>query len=179
MAFNNRNNRNNKPNQKKKQNNNNGYFVQNSQKFGKDFLSKKRSNDIKRDAPRIFKDIGFSNGFVGSIGEYFLDRSFIKNLIIVASEQYQEYSATVTGLTMYYKAQSESGMLNPEEKIQEVLNMRSKQAEAYNIILIGLNNILNEIDTLKFGRDKLSVYLSVCEYLRSISFNLKPYRHLI
>lgn len=169
----------NKKQQKGKRSNNNGYFAQNVQRFGKDFLKRKRPDDVKRDAPRVFKDIAFCNGYVGSITEYFLDPQFVKNLILAANESYQEYSLTVVGLTTYIQQQTGSGVIAPQDQVQEMIVLRSKQKEAYDIILAGLNNIIIELDNLKMGKDRLAVYMTVCGFLKQISFNLKNYRYVI
>ena len=78
-----------KNNKKGNKNSNNGYFFQNAQKYGEDFLKRKRADEIKKDAPRIFKDIAFANGSVGSITKYFMNYSFVRNLMFVADEFYK------------------------------------------------------------------------------------------
>lgn len=164
-----------KKNQQKS--NNNGYFVQNAQRFGKDFHKRKRPDEIQKDAPKIFKDIAFMRGHVSDIIEYFMDHQFVYNILIVADDKLRCANATHIGLSTYYNQQMASGTYNTDEKILEYMNDYSRQVEAYTIITSRLNNILNEIGSLKQGKDRMSVYVSIGNYLKSMSFALKDYRY--
>lgn len=166
-------------NNKKGNKNNNGYFIQNAQKYGDDFLKRKRADEIKRDAPRIFKDIAFAGGNVGSITKYFMNYSFVRNLIFVADELYKIENATCIGLNSYYQQQTNNGCYQEEERIPDILSRKSQSREAYNIIVSGLNNIIRELDNIKLGKDKIAVYLSVGKYLKGMSLGLKNYRYML
>ncbi len=163
----------------KPKNNNNSYFVQNSLRYGKDFHKRKRPDELKKEAPRIFKDIAFMRGRVGDIVEYFMDFQFVNNIRMVADDEYRCNNATCVGLTTYYQQQMSAGTYNQDERIPEYLNEKTRVTEAYCIISTGLNNILNELDSLNRGRDRMSVYLSVGNYLKSMSINLGEYRHIL
>lgn len=162
---------------KQQKSNNNGYFVQNAQRFGKDFHKRKRPDEIQRDAPKIFKDIAFMRGHVGSIVEYFMDHQFVYNILMVADDKLRYANASYIGLSTYYNQQVASGTYNNDERIPEYMNDLSKQVDAYSIITTRLNNILNEIGSLKQGKDRMAVYVSVGNYLKSMSFALKDYRY--
>lgn len=173
---------NNKPNnnqQKRRNNNNNNYFVQNSLRYGKDFHLRKRSDELKKDANKIFKDIAFMKGKVGDIIEYFMSVQFVRNLGLVADDMYRYEHATCVGLSTYYQQQKSSGTYDESEKIPEYLNEKTKLSGAYYIIAIGLNNIINMLDDLNRGVDRMSVYISVGNYLKSMSINLWDYRHIL
>lgn len=159
--------------------NNNGYFAQNALKYGDDFLKRKRSDELKRDAPKIFKDIAFAGGRVGSITKYFMNQSFVRNISFVADELYKTENASCIGLNIYYRQSIEQGTYNEDERLLDVLNKKAQQAEAYNIILTGLNNIVRELDSIKVGKDKMAVYYMVGKYLKSMSINLKNYRFVL
>jgi len=168
-----------KNSQKGKGHNNNGYFVQNAQKYGEDFHKRKRPDDLRKEAPKIFKDIAFMRGNIGSIIKYFMDYQFVNNIMIVADDEYRCKNATCIGLSTYYNQQMANGTYNKDQRIPEFLNEVTRQTEAYNIITTRLNNILNELDSLKRGKDKMAVYVSIGNYLKSMSISLKDYRYLL
>lgn len=170
-------NNNKKTAKKKKQNN--GYFAQNEKKFGKDFLKTKREEDIKRDAPRIFKDIAFCFGDIGPIGGYFLDKKFVNTLYLYASSMYIEYDMTAKGLTAYINTELQNNtMLDPRAGVDEMIKTKSKLAAAYGIIAQGFNNILNTL-TMEKGIDRLALYCHVCAILKQMSLQLKDYRYVL
>lgn len=168
-----------KNNKKKQNNNNNGYFAQNVQKYGENFHEKKNAEELKKDAPRIFKDIAFLNGRVSGIIEYFMSEQFVNNLKYVADDLYRYNNAVCIGLTTYYQQQTNSGQYSQDERIPEILNDETKRTTAYGIIMTGLTNISNELNSLHAGKDRLSVYYAIGNHLKSMSINLRNYRFII
>lgn len=166
-------------NNKKKQNNNNGYFAQNVQRFGENFHEKKNPEELKKDAPRIFKDIAFLNGRVSDIIKYFMSEQFVNNLKFVADDLYRYNNAVCIGLTSYYQQQTNSGQYSQDERIPEILNEETKKTTAYGIIMVGLTNISNELSNLHMGKDRLSVYYTIGSHLKSMSINLRQYRFIL
>ena len=163
----------------KKKKQNNGYFAQNEKKFGKDFLKTKREEDIKRDAPRIFKDIAFCFGDVGSIGCYFLDKKFVNTLYLYAYNMYIEYDMTTKGLTAYINSELKNNtVLDPKYGVEDMIKTKSKLSASYCIIAQGLNNILNTL-TMEKGIDRLALYCHVCAILKQMSLQLKDYRYVL
>ena len=158
---------------------NNGYFAQNVKKFGKNFIASKRDDEIKRDAPRVFKDIAFCYGDVGSIGEYFIDKRFVNSLYQYALSMYTEYELTSKGLIAYMNSEAEKNIsIDPRMGIDEMIKTKTKQAAAYSIIVQGLNNILNTLK-MESNLDRLALYCHVCITLKQISIQLKDYRYVL
>ena len=168
-----------KGNKPQKNNNNNGYFTQNAQRYGKDFHKRVRPDELKKDACKIFKDVAFMKGRISEIVEYFMDYQFVNNLRLVADDLYRVNNATCVGLSTYYQQQMNSGTYSQDERIPEYINESTRKTEAYNIIVTTLNNILNEIDSLNHGKDKMAVYVTIGNHLKSMSIRLKDYRYML
>ena len=163
--------------QKKKNNNSNGYFAKNVKQFGKDFIKSKRDVDIRRDAPRIFKDIAFSMGEVGLIAEFFLDRRFVNQLYIQSTESFMEYDTTSKGLVAYMK-DSSNPPFDPKANIENMIQTKTKLAAAYSIIAQALNSILNVLQANK-NADRLALYVMIGGILRQLSMQLKDYKYVL
>jgi len=166
-----------KKNKSKNKPNNNGYFYQNSQKFGPDFLRQKRVDDLRKDAPRIFKDIAFSGGFVGSITHYFLTYNFVKNMQTVSANMQREAAATAIGLQTYIQ-QSQTQGLPVDKHLQTTYDTKRQLADAYKIIYDGFSTLLQVIDSSS-PRSGFCKFVDAGSVLKEISYKLKPYKYIL
>lgn len=168
---------NNKNNKKKKQQRP-GYFQQNVQQFGEDFLERKTAKDIERDSQRVFKDIAFqSPEAMDNIVQYFENRTFLANLVTSANETLMERYAIYLGLSTYLQMIQQ----NPQQaangfNIEKYLIKAKNNYDAYCIIVQYLNNIVSVINT---GYDQSWVYVNILNNLRSMSAALGPHKYHI
>lgn len=155
------------------------YFSQNVEKFGPDFLKKKRPDELKRDAIRIFRDIAHSRGYVGQIGQYFTAGyyNFVKIMREAANAMLVEENAVVVGLSTYVKNMQDMGT-QPDAAVLDSFNSHKGKLKALQIINTGLDNILVVID-LNNPWDNNYKYVHVCGTLKSMSIQLKDYKYYL
>ena len=161
----------------KKRQNTNGYFARNSKQYGKDFIKAKRDDEIRRDAPRIFKDIAFCMGDIGGISEFFLEKRFVNVLYQYSATMYLEYDTTAKGLMAYIKDNTNMP-LDPKAQVDNMIQTKTKLAAAYGIIAQSLNNILNVL-TMNKHADRLALYVMISTVLKQMSIQLKDYRYIL
>lgn len=126
--------KNNSNNKNKKREN---YFDQKIKQMGEDFMIKMSTQDLKKDANRILKDIAYANIDFSEIKylRYFADPNFVQLLIQVSYENWNYNNVTCIGLENYFK----SGMPQNEMRIYDIHNAaRSAYAVLYN----GLNSLI-------------------------------------
>lgn len=155
------------------------YFSQNVEKFGPEFLKKKRPDELKKDAIRVFKDIAHSRGYVGQIGMYFTtgNYNFVKIMREAANTMLVEENAVVVGLSTYVNNMQCSGtQLDPSVEVS--YNSHKGRLKALQIINTGLDNILSIID-LNNPWDNNYKYVKVCGVLKSMSLQLKDYKYYL
>ena len=163
----------------KKKPNQNGYFASNIKRSGKDFLKLKRDDELRRDAPRIFKDIAFCFGDVGQIVPYFMDKRLVTILYQYAKNASIEYSMTSKGLSTYVQNNAQDPTLSdPTLAIEDMIKTKAKLASAYSIINGSLNNLIN-ILSVDQNLDKLVLYCHIGMELKAMSVRLKDYRYLL
>lgn len=155
------------------------YFSQNAEKFGADFLKKKRPDELKRDAIRVFRDIAHSRGYVGQIGTYFTtnNMNFVKIMRESANTMLVEENAIVVGLSTYVKNMQDMGT-QPDESVLFSFNSHKGKLKALQTINTGLDNILSIID-LNNTWDNIYKYVKVCGVLKSMSLQLKDYKYYL
>lgn len=154
------------------------YFSQNVEKFGPDFLKRKRPDELKRDAIRIFKDIAHSKGYVGGIGVYFTNNyNFVKIMRDASNAMQVEENAIVLGLSTYVKNMQDMGT-QPDEHIIHQHNDHKGRLKALTIIGMGLDSIITIID-LNNPWDNIYKYVKVCGVLQSMSLQLKDYKYYL
>lgn len=122
----------------KQKRNNNGYFTQNIQALGKDFLNRKNAMDIQRDANRIFNDIARNSIDLERDYKYFEDATFVQNLLIVAQDNLNYHWATLTGLNQFLMMYPDS-----DQSYYMIRDMHQKSVEAYTLYVQALNSILS------------------------------------
>lgn len=120
---------------KKNNNNINNYFSQNIKEFGENFLKYKNPKNIENDAMRVFRDLARRKVDIDKYGSYFLDDTFITILIKVASEKYIYFNVAWTGVDLL------ANTSQPNPDVINVLDKLSRSKQAYNIILLALNEI--------------------------------------
>lgn len=154
------------------------YFSQNAEKFGPDFLRKKRPDELKRDAIRIFKDIAHSRGYVGGLGVYFTNNyNFVKLMREAANTMVLEENAVVLGLSTYVNNMQSQGTQLDDNVMFSYDNHKGK-LKALSIIGTGLDSILAIID-LSNTWDNVYKYVKVCGVLKSMSLQLKDYKYYL
>lgn len=169
-------NKNNKGNQKKKQNNN-GYFQQNIQRDGEDFLQKKTANDIKRDYKRILRDIAFNPSDVHKFAQFFTDRSFVMNLYAASESEMMTWWCMFIGLSNYQQMMFQAQQpIDPRCNIDQNIVKIRQTYEAYSLIIQQLNNVLNYINS---GYDIEWQRANIAGCLEAMASSLSRYRHLI
>lgn len=154
------------------------YFSQNVEKLGPDFLKKKRADELKRDAIRVFKDIAHSKGYVGQIGTYFTNNyNFVKIMRESANTMIVEENAIVLGLSTYVKNMQDMGT-QPDASVIHSLDAHKGKLKALSILCTGFDNILAIID-LNNTWDNIYKYVKVCGVLKSMSLQLKDYKYYL
>lgn len=121
---------------------NNDYFSQSIQQYGENFLMYKTSRDLEMDAIKIFRGLARGNINIDKYGMYFLDDQLLHSCIRTAYNKSSLYNISYTGVNMLKDSIFASGNV-PSADIITILDYHKKCAEAYNIILDGLNNVLN------------------------------------
>ena len=161
-------------NKKKKQKP--GYFQQNVQQFGEDFLERKTARDIDRDAQKVFRDIAFQNPeSMANIAPFFENRTFIANLANSANETVMKKYIHYSGICMF--ASAPNPVTNdPRYNIDKYLVEAKGEYEAYVIITKYLNNIVSALNS---GQDRVWIQAMILDNLRSMSAALKQYKYSI
>ena len=131
-----------KNNNKKK---NNDYFSQAIQQFGENFLAYKTARDLEMDAVKIFRGLARGNINIDRYGCYFLDQQLLHACLQTAYSKSTLYNISYAGVNMLKDSIFASGQ-TPDINIITILDYHKKSAEAYNIILNGLNNVSNTGD---------------------------------
>ena len=129
---------NNKNNKKKKPN----YFDQKIQQFGEEFMSKMTIMDIKKDANRILKDIGYANIDFTDIKylRYFSDPVFIQALIQAAYENWNYNNVTCIGLETYFQSNQYS------QADMDIYDIHNMARQAYLIMYNGLSDLMSYLN---------------------------------
>lgn len=122
---------------RKKQEN---YFEQNIKRSGENFLSTKTTDQLIKDAPRIFKDIAFGNINYDTEGVYLLD-----NRLAMAcyDKAYNEYSiANINYKGNWLLMQNGSN----DVLLQSVINSNNNRAAVYAKIATSFYNFIKTND---------------------------------
>lgn len=124
-------------NQKKK---GNDYFTQSIQQYGENFLQYKNARDLEMDAIKVFRGLARGNINIDRYGCYFLEPQFLNACVQAAYSKWTYFKISYEGVNLLKDNIFASGM-TPDPNIIMILDHHKKSAEAYNIILAGLNNI--------------------------------------
>lgn len=163
---------NNRNNNKKKQRP--GYFQTNVQQYGENFLEMKTAKDINRDAQKVFRDIAYQNPeSMKDITIFFMNRQFVSNLSIAATETGAKRYATYVGLNTFYQTNGQTGAANMGINIERYLAEAKTEYDAYYVIMGYLNNI---VTVLNSGYDDERAGYSIMDILKSMSAALSQYR---
>lgn len=143
-------------NQKKK---GNDYFTQSIQQYGENFLQYKNARDLEMDAIKVFRGLARGNINIDRYGCYFLEPQFLNACVQAAYSKYVYFKISQDGVNLLNDTIYASGV-TPDPNIIMILDHHKKSAEAYNIILAGLNNIrtTNDINYLFCLANSLSDY---------------------
>ena len=156
----------------------NGYFTQNIQRDGPEFVNRLNPQNITRDASRIFRDLAFSGSALAEqITPCFFNRTFVANLCDVALAEYTKAVFTNNALCAFYTNSINCGWpIDPNACPEKYISDMQKTAEAYGIILYDLNNIVNIIST---GYDEEWKTNSILNTMRSMGSKLSSYRYCL
>lgn len=164
-------------NKKKQKKQKPGYFQQNVQQFGEDFLERKTARDVDRDAQKVFRDIAYQNPeAMVNIAPFFENRTFIANLANSANETVMKKYVHYSGICMFVTAPNNPVASDPRYNLDKYLVEAKGEYEAYSIITKYLNNIVSALNS---GQDRVWVQAMILDNLRSMSAALKQYKYSI
>lgn len=167
---------NNKKGNKKKQNNN-GYFQQNIQRDGEDFLRKKNADDIQRDSKRIIKDLVYNPDDIKKYAQFFMDRNFLMNLYAASEAEMMKRWCVLIGLTTYQQmAIQQRQPIDPRCNIDRNIVEARQSYEVYFVIVQQLNNIISYIDS---GYDQTWQYTNILNCLQAMASSISRNKRLI
>lgn len=165
-------------NPKKKTKKHNGYFEQQVQKMGPDFIEQMNAQNIQRDSSRIFRDMAYCPA--EEMDKYegnFENHTFTYNLALVAYQKYSFYNACCIGLNQYLQIIAANGQQpDPSQRLDEQFNIAKNKAEAYALINGYLNNIITVLTQVS---DKTTRYVAICNNLRALSNALTRYKYTL
>lgn len=166
-----------KGNNKNKRQNNNGWFQQNIQRDGPDFIQGKTSQDIQRDYQRILRDLAYNQNNTAQISAYFMNRNFVTSLYNSAShEMYRRY-AVFTGLTTYSNMMNANGyVIDPRVEIEKNTAEARQQYEAMALVVAELNFILNALNS---GSAEEAIRNFVSEHVYALAAKLSGVKRFI
>lgn len=141
--------------------NNNGYFQQNIQKFGENFLDYKNAKNLEFEANKIFKDLAKQIINLDKHGHYFLDQQFLYSLLKTAHDKFLYHNVSYTGVQLLVQQTNMRGE-TVSSNIIFVLEKHRKAAEAYQLII-------THLEMLKTSKDLNYVYV--------LANNLYNYRY--
>lgn len=114
------------------------FFQQQEQRLGPGFLNRMNTEEIRKNALRIFKDL--ADGIVRpeDVENYFNQTDFVYNLLMAAQDNYNYRIYIWQGLSGNPAIQHDTDMQRVSIEVYE-------QANTYMAIMSHLNNILNNI----------------------------------
>ena len=130
---------NNQNNNKKKKPN---YFDQKIQQFGDEFMTKMTILDLKKDANRILKDIGFANIDFSNMKylRYFSDPVFVQTLLQASYDNWNYNNMTCSGLETYFQSNQYS------QTDMDIYDIHNMARQAYSIMYNGLNDLMSYLN---------------------------------
>lgn len=114
------------------------FLKQQEQRLGPGFLNRLNTEDIRKNALRIFKDLAEGSMDPNETEQYFNQTDFVYNLLVAANDNYTYRIYVYQGLISNPNIQ-----FDPE--MQRVASEVLDQANTYMTIGVHLNNILNNI----------------------------------
>lgn len=129
---------NNQNNKKKKPN----YFDQKIQQFGDEFMTKMTILDLKKDANRILKDIGFANIDFSNMKylRYFSDPVFVQTLLQASYDNWNYNNMTCVGLENYFQSNQYT------QTDMDIYDIHNMARQAYSIMYNGLNDLMSYLN---------------------------------
>jgi hypothetical protein len=117
-------------NNKRQQNN---YFTNSIKQGGENFLDFKNSNDMKRDAIRMFRDLARGKINIAAHGHYLLNNQFLESCIAACQDKLEYHGISYKGISYMV-----SGTGEQSAPVMAVLDFHRRASEAYTIIMNGL-----------------------------------------
>ena len=114
------------------------FLKQQEQRLGPGFLNKLNSEDIRKNALRIFKDLAEGAMDPNENEQYFNQTDFVYNLLMAAQDNYNYRLYVYQGLISNPNIQF-------DQEMQRVASEVLDQSNTYMAIGVHLNNILNNI----------------------------------
>lgn len=114
------------------------FLKQQEQRLGPGFLNKLNSEDIRKNALRIFKDLAEGAMDPNENEQYFNQTDFVYNLLMAAQDNYNYRLYVYQGLISNPNIQF-------DQEMQRVASEVLDQSNTYMTIGVHLNNILNNI----------------------------------
>lgn len=163
----------------KKQNNkkqNNGYFQQNIQKYGENFLERLTARDIQNDYKRILRDIAYNPGKMYQYAQYFCDMTFIHNLYTVCEQEMMKRWCTQVGLAQYQQmVYNQQVQIDARCNIDYYVTESRKEYETYYLVIEAFNGIVRWLNSGYDGNTILSRITGILEGLASALVKHKYY----
>lgn len=112
------------------------YFDRQCQSKGKDFLNMKSPGEIQKDARKcIFKDMAFGNIDYEKYGSYFMDATFLEQLIVVAYDEMENHRIKYTAL-------KDLDIKMPgDQRIVSLCSLEARLTQAFEIIHMYLSTV--------------------------------------
>lgn len=143
----------------------NNYFEQQKSRLGENFLQTKNSRELQFDAIRVFRDVVRGKLDVREYGAHFLDTQFMESCLTSASQKQAFHQISFNGVNMLTMAvQQQSPNIPVDPMILATLDYHQKAADAYALLLQGLNAVKQTGDI---------------EYLLPIANQLRNYRDYV
>lgn len=136
------------------------FFEQQVQQYGTGWLYRLNTEQIRKFAINIFKDIAFGNVEPQSIVEYFKVPDFVYNLIAAAQDNAMYHFYTYQGL---------SNVASEGSDMIKVARTHYEGYLAYSAVIVNLNNILTDINSTG------GIYIP--SLISSMIITLQPYKH--